>query len=38
MTEFFKMQYQQIQQAKMYTANWDTKLTVSSVCRVAQSV
>jgi len=32
------MQYQQIQQAEMCTATWDMKLTVSSVCQVAQLV
>ena len=38
MTEFFKMQYQQFQQAEMYTATWDMKLIISSMCWVAQSV
>jgi hypothetical protein len=36
--EFFKMQYQQIQQAETCTTTWDMKLTESSVCRVDQTV
>jgi len=35
MTEFFKMQYRQIQQAQTCTDTWDMKLTVSSVCQTS---